>query len=46
MSKAYVNGVEVIIYHIGKFEADCYIPSLGIMNRYRLNQIEVGYVKD
>ena len=41
MSKALVNGVEVIIYDYQNGKAKCYVPELNIMNWYSLNQIEV-----
>lgn len=40
-SKAYVNGVEVIVYDYQENKAKCYVPELNITNWYRLDQIEV-----
>lgn len=45
MSRAYINGVEVIIYDFQNGEAKCYVPSLDIKGWYGLDQIEVKHVK-
>ena len=44
MAKAYINGVEVIVYDYDGNMALCYIPSLEIRGWYNHNLIEVRYV--
>lgn len=46
MTKAFVNGVEVVIYDFQENKAKCFIPELGIENWYRFDQIEVRYDKN
>lgn len=42
-AKAYVNGVEVVIYDYADGKAKCFVPELGVTSWYRLNQIEVTF---
>lgn len=39
--KAYVNGIEVVIYEYEEDSAKCYIPSMNITNWYKLSMIKI-----
>lgn len=41
MVKAYINGVEAIIYEFRGSEALCFFPDLGTKGWYKTNLIEV-----
>ena len=43
MAKAYINGIEVVVYDFDGDRALCYIPSLEIRGWYKQNLIEVRY---
>ena len=43
MTKAYINGTEVIVYDYTNDETLCYIPAFDIKGWYKQNLIEVRY---
>lgn len=43
MSRATINGINVIVYDFKEDQALCYIPALNIKEWYKQNLIEVRY---
>lgn len=41
MSKATINGIEVIVYDFHEDQALCYVPEVGIKDWFNMNMIEV-----
>ena len=43
MSKATINGIEVVVYEYRDGQALCYVPEVGIKDWFNMNMIEVRY---
>ena len=41
MAKAYINGIEVIVYDFSGDQALCYVPEVGVKEWFKMNMIEV-----
>lgn len=46
MSKATINGIEVVVYDFHNDQALCYVPEVGIKDWFNMNMIEVTYDQD
>ena len=42
MSKATINGIEVVVYAFCNDQALCYVPEVGIKDWFNMNMIEVS----
>lgn len=40
-SKAYINGIEVVVYDFSGDQALCYVPEIGVKSWFNQNMIEV-----
>lgn len=46
MSKATINGIEVVVYDFQGDHALCYVPEVGIKDWFNMNMIEVLHDQD
>lgn len=46
MSKATINGIEVVVYDYCNGQALCYVPEVGIKDWFNMNMIEVSHDQD
>lgn len=46
MSKATINGIEVVVYDFSGDQALCYVPEVGIKDWFNMNMIEVAHDQD
>lgn len=46
MSKATINGIEVVVYAFREDQALCYVPEVGIKDWFNLSMIEVSHDQD
>lgn len=46
MSKAMINGIEVVVYDFRNDQALCYVPEVGIKDWFNMNLIEVTHDQD
>ena len=46
MSKATINGIEVVVYDYFNGQALCYVPEVGIKDWFNMNMIEVTNDQD
>ena len=44
MTRATINGIEVVVYAFTEDQALCYVPEVGLKDWFNLNLIEVSHV--
>lgn len=42
-AKAYINGIEVVVYAFTDNQALCYVPEVGVKDWFNMNMIEVAH---
>lgn len=44
--KAFINGIEVVVYDFSDGQALCYVPEVGVKEWFKTNMIEVRNAED